>query len=125
MEAIAHQSVKLCPFMRQTISSAQGVKQLRSANLPAMAKKCPVVGHAMQKRDYATASAAPAAATASKLGAETVANHATQESSFDFDGLFERDIEKNVWISLIGFSTISTVLPVSFRWLIAKQKRKR
>ncbi|CCE90311.1 5-aminolevulinate synthase TDEL_0B01820 [Torulaspora delbrueckii] len=94
MEAIAHQSVKLCPFMRQTISSAQGVKQLRSANLPAMAKKCPVVGHAMQKRDYATASAAPAAATASKLGAETVANHATQESSFDFDGLFERDIEK-------------------------------
>lgn len=94
MEAIAHQSVKLCPFMRQAISSAQGVKQLRSANLPAMAKKCPVVGHAMQKRDYATASAAPAAATASKLGAETVANHATQESSFDFDGLFERDIEK-------------------------------
>lgn len=94
MEAIAHQSVKLCPFMRQTISSAQGVKQLRSANLPAMAKKCPVVGHAMQKRDYATASAAPAAATASKLGAETVANHATQESSFDFDGLFERDIVK-------------------------------
>lgn len=94
MEAIAHQTVKLCPFMRQTISSAQGVKQLRSANLPAMAKKCPVVGHAMQKRDYATASAAPAAATASKLGAETVANHATQESSFDFDGLFERDIEK-------------------------------
>lgn len=94
MEAIAHQSVKLCPFMRQTISSAQGVKQLRSANLPAMAKKCPVVGHAMQKRDYATASAAPAAATANKLGAETVANHATQESSFDFDGLFERDIEK-------------------------------
>lgn len=94
MEAIAHQSVKLCPFMRRTISSSQGVKHLRSGNLPAMAKQCPVVGPAMQGRGYATASAAPAAAAASKVGTETVANHGTQESSFDFDGLFESDIEK-------------------------------
>lgn len=94
MEGIAHQSVKLCPFMRQTISSAQGVKRLRSGNLPAMARKCPVVGRALQDRGYATASAAPAPAAASKVGTETVANHGTQESSFDFEGLFERDIEK-------------------------------
>lgn len=92
MESIAHQSVRLCPFMRKTIASAHGLRQLKSANLKAMAEKCPVVGSAMHVRGYATTAAG--AAVARKVGGETVADHATQESSFDFDGMFEREIEK-------------------------------
>ncbi|QLQ81928.1 hypothetical protein HG537_0G01820 [Torulaspora globosa] len=93
MESIVHQSVKLCPFMRKTIASAHGVRQLKCGNLTAMAEKCPVVGNALHVRGYATA-AASAAAVARKVGGESVADHATQESSFDFDGMFEREIEK-------------------------------
>lgn len=97
MEAIAHKSVKLCPFMRKASSSVQGLESLYKSNLPAMAQKCPVMAHAMQKagvRNYATTSNGTAAATAAKVANETVSDHATQESSFDFDGLFEKDIEK-------------------------------
>lgn len=94
MESIAYQSVKLCPFMRQTIKSAQGVKQLRSGNLAAMAERCPVVGSALHVRGYATTAASAGVASAAAAAQETVADHATQESSFDFDGMFERDIEK-------------------------------
>lgn len=96
MESIAHQSVKLCPFMRKTIASAHGIGQLKSGNLTVMAQKCPVVGTALHGRGYATAAGGSSAATAAarKVGGETVADHATQESSFDFDGMFERDIEK-------------------------------
>ncbi|QLL34811.1 hypothetical protein HG536_0H01860 [Torulaspora globosa] len=94
MESIAHQSVRLCPFMRKTIASAHGVRQLKSANLAAMAEKCPVVGSALHVRGYATTAAGSAAAVARKVGGEAVADHATQESSFDFDGMFEKEIEK-------------------------------
>ncbi|SJM83565.1 probable 5-aminolevulinate synthase, mitochondrial [Zygosaccharomyces bailii] len=97
MESIARQSVKMCPFM-QRAGSVQGLQVLHNANLPAVARKCPVVGHAMS-RAYATASGTGARrATAPEPKArsanEMVANHATQESLFDYDGLFETEIEK-------------------------------
>lgn len=97
MESIARQSVKMCPFM-QRAGSATGLRTLHNSNLPAVARQCPVVGHAMT-RAYATATGAARESSASDAKAarnanEVVANHATQESPFDYDGLFESEIEK-------------------------------
>lgn len=101
MEGLARQSVKLCPFMHKASASIHDVQLLHKSNMRAMAQKCPVVGKAMQRRavaagsvrSYATTSGArtaPARSTAS----DSVADHSTQESSFDFDGMFENDIQK-------------------------------
>lgn len=97
MESIARQSVKTCPFMQRAVS-LRGLKRLHNSNLPAVARQCPIVGHAMT-RAYATATGTPGEAPAASTKAgrnanEIVANHATQESTFDFDGLFEREIDK-------------------------------
>lgn len=82
----------------QRAGSMQGLKTLHGSNVPAVARQCPIVGHAMKKA-YATATGAAREAPASNAKAargagEVVADHATQESTFDFDGLFEKEIDK-------------------------------
>lgn len=95
MESIARQSAKLCPFVHSAASSLQSVKALQHANLPAMAKKCPFMGKAMQTASYATStSTAPVAQPVSSTKESAFVDHATQESSFDYDGMFEHELNK-------------------------------
>ena len=98
MESIARQSVNLCPFVKRAASSLGSVKSLQQTNMPAMASRCPFMGHAMQKAQLATSAATGAQATASRTVGEqqssVMADHATQESKFDYDGLFEHEVQK-------------------------------
>ncbi|SCW04057.1 LAFE_0H04962g1_1 [Lachancea fermentati] len=97
MESIARQSAKLCPFVHSVTTSVHSVKSLGQANLPAMAKQCPFMGRAMRTANYATsASPATANSTRSSLREDESAfvDHATAESAFDYDGLFEHELQK-------------------------------
>lgn len=112
MESVVRQSARVCPFMKSATGSVQNVKALKNANLPAIAQKCPFMGRAMeQRRAYASASGsgagsgAGAAAAASPAAVEarntstasadaTVLDHATNEASFDYQGLFESELAR-------------------------------
>ncbi|CCE65471.1 hypothetical protein TPHA_0L01140 [Tetrapisispora phaffii CBS 4417] len=104
MESLIRQSTKVCPFVNKISQSASAASALRgSANISALAKRCPVMGTAVgSARHFATAGGN--AATAAKVSSEQahdaglqsglVGEHATQESTFDYDGVFENDIAK-------------------------------
>ncbi|SCU85290.1 LADA_0D06678g1_1 [Lachancea dasiensis] len=102
MESITRQSVRLCPFINKTASSLRNVQTLQQSNMPLLAQKCPFMGQAMQKAHLATAAAPEAARAPSDTGASSqasvqdsmMAEHGTKESKFDYDGLFEREIQK-------------------------------
>lgn len=101
MESVFRQSAKVCPFMKSATVSVQSVRALKNENLPVIAEKCPFMGKAMQSRGYAS-SAASAASPAVSAAANTdaaakqseVLDHATNETSFDYDGLFESELAK-------------------------------
>ncbi|SCU95609.1 LANO_0E10836g1_1 [Lachancea nothofagi CBS 11611] len=101
MDSIAKQSVRICPFINKAASSLRNVKTLKQSNVPLMAQKCPFMGQAMQKAHLAT-SAAPEVAkmsqratSASESAQDSVmVDHATQDSKFDYDGLFEHEVRK-------------------------------
>ena len=93
MESLIRQSAKICPFVSKATYSTSSMNQMVHANMGAMAKKCPVMGKAV--RSYAsTATQTRSSVSTSTDSVESVANHATQESSFDYNGLFENDIAK-------------------------------
>ncbi|EDO18149.1 hypothetical protein Kpol_1031p56 [Vanderwaltozyma polyspora DSM 70294] len=100
MESLIRQSAKVCPFVHKATSCSQGLSQVARTNLPKMAKQCPIMGRAISgsssRRGYATSSSATAAATnpTTSQSTETVVDHGTQESGFDYKGLFETEIAK-------------------------------
>lgn len=89
METIIGKSSKLCPFIYNSVSSIQNVKALQSTNLFDRAKQCPFMGKALKSRGYATAAVSP---TISKT--DEVLDYSTEESSFDYHGLFENELHK-------------------------------
>ncbi|CAR23497.1 5-aminolevulinate synthase [Lachancea thermotolerans CBS 6340] len=104
MDSIARQSAKLCPFVSRATSSLRNVQTLQQGNISAMAQRCPFMGQAMQKAHLTTsaaagaAAAAPAAQEASRAAGKdqssVMADRATQEAKFDYEGLFEQDLQK-------------------------------
>ncbi|SCU87035.1 LAME_0D08504g1_1 [Lachancea meyersii CBS 8951] len=104
MDNIARQSVRLCPFMNKTASSLRNVKSLQQSSVSSMAQQCPFMGQAMQKAHLATAAAAPRGASVTGAGSAVssegttqdvlMADHATQELKFDYEGLFEHEVRK-------------------------------
>lgn len=97
METIARQSAKLCPFVKNNLKIA---KSINGSSLAIEATGCPVMGPALKNksltRDYVTSTKARCAshATAEVEFDEDLVQHGTQESSFDYDGLFENEIMK-------------------------------
>ncbi|AET39904.1 5-aminolevulinate synthase Ecym_5125 [Eremothecium cymbalariae DBVPG len=106
MESVVRKSAKLCPFVRKASSSMQNVKALQSANLYAMALKCPVMGRAFATRGYVSASTptAAAAATAAVVDVQDMplgvgagagmVERGSQEEAFDYEGLFDSELAK-------------------------------
>ncbi|AAS50667.1 ABL104Cp [Eremothecium gossypii ATCC 10895] len=97
MDSLARQSAKICPFVSRVTSSMQQVQVLHKTNMSAMAQQCPVMRRAMAARGYVTASP-PAGAAAADVGEARpitpVLERGTQERTFDYDGLFETELQK-------------------------------
>lgn len=98
MEALTRQSVKLCPFVKHHANKA-AIQHINGSSLANKASMCPVMGPALteQKRSYTTPSK-PARAQATAAHEvedfEMVDHSATQEKSFDYNGLFENEIAR-------------------------------
>ncbi|ONH65506.1 5-aminolevulinate synthase, mitochondrial [Cyberlindnera fabianii] len=100
MESLARQSAKLCPFVKNYLSS-NAVKSLQGTNsLASQAIGCPVMGPALaeKKRTYVTCSK-PAKAQLASAEVEDhdqfiVDHSSTNEVSYDYDGLFENELHK-------------------------------
>ncbi|AGO10351.1 AaceriABL104Cp [[Ashbya] aceris (nom. inval.)] len=97
MDSLARQSAKICPFVSRVTSSMQQVQVLHKTNMSAMAQQCPVMRRAMAARGYVTASS-PAGAAAADVGearpVAPVMERGTQERTFDYDGLFDTELQK-------------------------------
>lgn len=95
MEAIAKQSMKLCPFIKNSLVKNPGKYISQSGELTAqLYNRCPVMHQAVRNYASGTASsssssagaaaASPAASTDSSTASSTAADLATQESSYNY-----------------------------------------
>lgn len=96
MEALARQSHKLCPYFKH--SSAQAIRAIDGSSLSSQAIRCPVMGPALESKRSYVSSSKPANAQVATAEVEEAdfypVEHTSNETSFDYQGLFESEVDK-------------------------------
>lgn len=96
MDSLARQSHKLCPYFKH--ASAQAIRSIDGAALSSQATRCPVMGPALEQKRTYVSNSKPAHAQVAAAEVEEPdfypVEHSTNESSFDYQGLFENEVGK-------------------------------